>query len=461
MVRDDVRRAGEAEFALEELFFSATDRRGFIRSANAVFTRVSGFAPQEWLGAAHNLVRHEDMPRVVFRVLWDRLDRGLPVAAYVKNRTKEGGYYWVLALAFPIGDELFSLRLKPSAGLLETVEGLYRELVAQERAVESIDSRSAAIEASQRSIGAALAGLGFADYEAFMRRALPAEVAARFASLGPSAGRLVATPREPGVRELHRTCSTGLVILVALTSRLEGLERLAGSYRDAARALAELAEEVSMFAVNAGLTAARTGRRSQVLGAIARLMREAAQDIRDEVACLAVLLETGTSHIRSLSFDVSRSALALEVVGQFLVELDVDVDDPRARQDAAALMSSAADSIDEASTRLRDLPLTLASLHASLRRLLSRLRSLRILRIRAEVDSAGDEAAEEFSDIVARVEADLIRGLDHLAELLAATVDAQRIDATSQARALHDHSQALRLGRTTFEMARSDVATVS
>ena len=58
---------------------------------------------------AHNLVRHEDMPRIVFRVLWDGLKAGRPVAAYVKNRTKSGQHYWVFAVAFPVGDELFSV----------------------------------------------------------------------------------------------------------------------------------------------------------------------------------------------------------------------------------------------------------------------------------------------------------------------------------------------------------------
>ncbi|MEZ5220565.1 MAG: PAS domain-containing protein [Ilumatobacteraceae bacterium] len=442
----------EATFDLGELFFSTTDRKGFILSANSVFTRVSGYSKDEWLGAPHKLVRHPDMPRVVFALLWDRLERGLPVAAYVKNRTKSGGYYWVMALAFPIGDELFSLRLKPSSALLPVVETLYRDLLAEEQAIEMSDRRSSAIDASRASLQRALTGLGFADYEAFMARALPAEVASRFASLGAGAGRLHLRPRDSALCGSHGACQGGLTSLVRMSSGLEGLETLAASYREAAIGLAELADEVSMFAVNAGLTAARTGRRSQVLGEIARLMREAAHDITVEVDRLVGLLDAGTRHIRSLSFDVGRSSLALEVVGQFLTELDDgrlagELDEAQARHDAVALLGSTVELIESAVARLVALPSTLGALYSSLRRLLRHLRSLRILRIRAEVDSAGDDAAEEFSDIVARVEADLVRGLERLEALVAETVIAQRLDAVAQARELTSHARALGSGR--------------
>lgn len=74
--------ARDEGFGLDELFFSTTDAGGRIRTGNPVFTRVSGYDAAELAGRAHNVVRHPDMPRVVFRVLWDHLQAGEPVAAY-------------------------------------------------------------------------------------------------------------------------------------------------------------------------------------------------------------------------------------------------------------------------------------------------------------------------------------------------------------------------------------------
>ena len=72
------------DFLIDEMFFSTTDKKGIIRSGNAVFARVSGYPMAELVGQPHNIIRHPDMPRVVFRLLWDFLGRNLPVVALVK-----------------------------------------------------------------------------------------------------------------------------------------------------------------------------------------------------------------------------------------------------------------------------------------------------------------------------------------------------------------------------------------
>ena len=430
---------GEVAFDLSELFFSVTDSRGFIRSANAVFSRVSGYAPEEWLDAPHNLVRHEDMPRVVFRLLWDTLKAGEPVAAYVKNRTKDGRHYWVLALAFPVGDELFSLRLKPSSALLPVVEGLYRRLLACERSIEPTEGRSAAIDASMQLLLDELAPLGFADYQQFMWRALPAEVTSRTAELGPRHGAIRA-PNDPALREAHTVCNAGLARLGTLSDRLETYESLATEYREATAVFASLAEEVSMFALNARLNADRSGSRSAVLASIANLMRTAARDVAAEVDHLTVLLHAATGHVRRLAFSLARSTLALEMVEAFLLEIDEDEVSDRAHLDARALISSTRVELGGAADLLADLDTRLTSLLTPLRHLLGHLRSLRILRIRAGVDSAGEEAAEQFAIIVEHVEQHLVAGLDRLVRLREQTAAARDLTAASSARELRRHA---------------------
>src|SRR5690606_1632570 len=118
----------ESEFFLEELFFSRTDFKGILQSGNSVFHRVSGFDWEELLNKPHNIIRHPNMPRGTFHYMWQELKLQNPIAAYVQNRSKDYGQYWVLALALPVSDGYLSIRLKPSSGLLDTVSRLYEKI---------------------------------------------------------------------------------------------------------------------------------------------------------------------------------------------------------------------------------------------------------------------------------------------------------------------------------------------
>lgn len=107
--------SAEAEFKLDELFFSKTDKKGHIQASNSVFIRVSEFLEEELLYRPHNIVRHQDMPKTVFKPLWSFLLGDKAIAAYVKNKSKSGKHYWVFAMAFPMKDGFLSIRLKPTS----------------------------------------------------------------------------------------------------------------------------------------------------------------------------------------------------------------------------------------------------------------------------------------------------------------------------------------------------------
>lgn len=167
----------EMSFRFDELFFSRTESHGIIQSGNAVFQRVSGYSWEELIGKAHKLVRHPDMPRAVFYILWDRIKQGKPVGAYVKNRTKDGRHYWVFAVVTPIEGGFLSVRLKPSTTLFATIQKEYEALRQIEIEQKPMPAASAAALVDR------LKALGFADYEAFMSDALAAEVTARDGAL--------------------------------------------------------------------------------------------------------------------------------------------------------------------------------------------------------------------------------------------------------------------------------------
>lgn len=84
------------ELDKERYLISSTDTRGIITSVNPYFQSVSGYTTGELIGSPHNIVRHPDMPRVIFKMMWDRIKSGKNMAAVVKNLSKDGRYYWVV-----------------------------------------------------------------------------------------------------------------------------------------------------------------------------------------------------------------------------------------------------------------------------------------------------------------------------------------------------------------------------
>jgi len=87
----------EIEIPDDEFLVSKTDLKGIIKYANTSFIKVSGYTEEELVGSNHNIVRHPDMPRAVFKLLWDTIQEGKEFWGYVKNLAKDGSYYWVFA----------------------------------------------------------------------------------------------------------------------------------------------------------------------------------------------------------------------------------------------------------------------------------------------------------------------------------------------------------------------------
>jgi len=87
----------ERFFEDKEIIVSKTDLKGRITYANDVFVNISGFSEAELIGQPHSIIRHPQMPRCVFKLLWDTLAGGEEIFAYVINRCKNGDHYWVYA----------------------------------------------------------------------------------------------------------------------------------------------------------------------------------------------------------------------------------------------------------------------------------------------------------------------------------------------------------------------------
>lgn len=130
----------ERFFEDHEVIVSKTDPTGRITYANRVFQRISGYEECDLMGKPHSMVRHPDMPRCVFKLLWDALEAQREIFAYVVNRSSNGDHYWVFAHVTPSFDSAgrvvgyHSSRRVPDRKALESVIPLYRKLCAVEAA---------------------------------------------------------------------------------------------------------------------------------------------------------------------------------------------------------------------------------------------------------------------------------------------------------------------------------------
>lgn len=123
----------------DDFIVSKTDTKGIITYGNRTFIEFSGYSAQELVGTNHNIIRHPDMPRAAFKLLWDTISTGKEFFAYVKNMAKDGSFYWVFTNVTPDFDAngkivgYFSVRRKPKQSGIQVVTEVYRLMVAEEQ----------------------------------------------------------------------------------------------------------------------------------------------------------------------------------------------------------------------------------------------------------------------------------------------------------------------------------------
>ena len=156
----------ETQLQSSEFIVSKTDVKGRITYANRVFYSISGFTEKEVMGVQHNIVRHPDMPRSVFALLWQTIQKRQEVFAFVKNLRKDGGYYWVWAnvtASIDAQDQVLgyhSVRRCPNRAVLPAVSDLYAQMLAAEQKAGSKD----AIQAGTAILLNALQGQSYENF---------------------------------------------------------------------------------------------------------------------------------------------------------------------------------------------------------------------------------------------------------------------------------------------------------
>lgn len=159
-------KGDEITFSEDMFIVSKTDTRGNITYGNETFIKISGYEESELIGSPHSILRHKDMPKVVFKLLWDKIQSGEEIFAYVKNRAKSGKFYWVHAYVTPtfciktnniIG--YHSVRRQPSEEAVKLIGPVYAKMLQAEK--------NGSMEASAKILNDTLSSLGV-TYEKFI-----------------------------------------------------------------------------------------------------------------------------------------------------------------------------------------------------------------------------------------------------------------------------------------------------
>ena len=297
-----------------QFMVSTTDQKGIIRSINRDFIEISGFTSEELIGRNHNLVRHPDMPPEAFEDLWRTVKADKPWIGIVKNRCKNGDYYWVKANVTPMRERgqvtgYMSVRTKPSRQEIEQAEALHQKLRAGE-----ISLRPSGFKRIRQSLGnlgstgylnlllvvsvlalVGIAGLAYLGTDLYTLAAAVAGVALFFAGAVQALKKYISRPVTQGISamqdiangeyfnwiETHRDDELGKLIQNIQSAQIRlGYE--VNEIRQQANSLSRVQE--ALRSVNANVMIADQDLNIIYLNdAVREMMRNAEEDIRKEL----------------------------------------------------------------------------------------------------------------------------------------------------------------------------------
>jgi aerotaxis receptor len=414
----------EREFRFSELFFSTTNKKGNILHGNAVFTRVAGYELDEMKGEPHSLVRHPDMPRSAFKLVWDYLNQGKMIAAYVKNLAKDGRYYWVIALIIPNEDGYLSIRLKPTSALLEHVQSLYAQTLKIESRLESKGRPSKEVmEAGMSHLVKVLGELGYDSYDAFMWEALAAEMKSREAmrrresmeqQASDSSTPPTSTPRKRTVgdhrlTQLHQQCGVLDRQLGTLFSKLDIFSRFGEEVAPKAEFILRLGEQIRMISTNAEIQSSKLGDSGAALSMVAARLGDHSHAGAETISNLNEQIAVLGPTISDLIFNTIVSKLKIEMVTYFLDEITACQNPDDIGEDAAAqtdrnasittLISSFLDSAQSITNTIGQLQGNLFEVNKEASKMSKFITTLNAINLIGKVETARSDATQTFSNI--------------------------------------------------------------
>lgn len=177
MINNEVATGEAQRHGIADLLVSRTDSRATILAANKAFERVSGFEWENLHKASYEFLRHPDMPKGIFWLIWDALKQKKPVGSFIKNRSHNGSYFWVFAFIAPQDDGFVSICIKPTPEAVKMVSKEYAALLKEEKEQGLTPEQSGEYFSNQ------IQDLGFRNYEHFSTMSASEQVQARHKEL--------------------------------------------------------------------------------------------------------------------------------------------------------------------------------------------------------------------------------------------------------------------------------------
>ncbi len=300
----------EALFNIDELFFSTTDNQGNIVFGNDVFMRVSGYPVETMLGAPHNIIRHPDMPRTVFKIFWRTLKSNNPIAAYVKNMSADGSFYWVFAFAFPVNNGYLSIRFKPSSKIFPIVQNLYKEILQKEKA--------SSMEEGEALLLAELKKLGFNNYEEFMVKAAVEELTSYENQMHNSEASQSEADRT--IKQISQIRSVTSNTLNGNFSKISELEESSNLLSDKISMLATEFRKLKFLSVNMDAMATHFGDSAATLAVISVEFSKIASQIETQMNSFSKFAEKLLVVIKTCALNLAALKTQMNMVDFFVKE---------------------------------------------------------------------------------------------------------------------------------------------
>lgn len=300
----------EVPYHFDELFFSTTDERGNIKYGNQVFINISGYASEQIIGAPHNIIRHPDMPKAVFKLFWEFLKSGSPIGAYVKNLAADGSYYWVFAFAYPVDGGYLSIRFKPSSSLFHTVQDLYQEIIRKEK--------TSTVEEAQELLLRHLNQLGYKSYEDFMIHASIVELKSREAHLEVKTNNY--QNHDHSLERISEITQVTTKVLDSNFSKVDLFQQSSSLFVETINHLQQEFSRLKFLSLNMSILATKTGDEAAALVVISEEFSKLSAQIEAQMINFSDLGNSLMGKIKHLSMNMAELKNQMIMVDFFVKE---------------------------------------------------------------------------------------------------------------------------------------------
>lgn len=267
------------------------------------------------------------MPRSVFKISWDHLNEGNPVAAYVKNIAKNGAYYWVMALAYPCEVGYMSVRLKPGSNLFNKAKRIYKKTLQLEKKKEQALGKRKGMYRSEEFLLEALQEEGYDSYDAFMWEALKQEMRNREQVLDQQNFNFF--EQAQNVPEHLKTLQQRLGDLFA---HLESLSELHDILLEHSDYMLELSRSILLLSINAQVSSSKLDSSDNSITVVAENMGMQTHKGEEQLLEIQKIVKELNQLLRSLNFNIISSKLQVEMTNLFLDELTDDQNSKKLNQ---------------------------------------------------------------------------------------------------------------------------------